>query len=376
MPPRERLRALLETHRFQQFIIAVIVINAATLGLETSVSTVERYGTVLTVVDHLALYIFVVELVARLYAYGWRFFRNPWNLFDAAIVTVSLLPTAGGLSVLRALRILRALRLISVVPSLRRVVTALLTAMPGMSSIVLLLALVLYVTAVMGTKLYHVTAPEYFGDLPTSLFTLFQMMTGDAWSDITREVMAVHPSAWVFFVAFMLVCTFVVLNLFIAVVVSAMEEEHAEESVQATEDLGRAVLAELATLRAEVRELRDRVPVTPNGGPGPAAKGRPRAAGNGAPDPVPSLGNTANGDARNTAANGDARPDVRSAGNGGPVSENAAANGDVRPEKNGGSDSRGARRDSRAARRNGGAKKPATRGAAGRRRGSASGQRE
>ncbi|WP_440088619.1 ion transporter [Streptosporangium sp. LJ11] len=369
MPPRERLRRLLETHRFQQFIIAVIVINAATLGLETSVSAVERYGTLLTLVDHLALYVFVAELAAKLYAYGWRFFRNPWNLFDAAIVTVSLLPTAGGLSVLRALRILRALRLISVVPSLRRVVTALLTALPGMSSIVLLLALVLYVTAVMGTKLYHVTAPEYFGDLPTSLFTLFQMMTGDAWSDITREVMAQHPSAWVFFVAFMLVCTFVVLNLFIAVVVSAMEEEHAEESMQATEDLGRAVLTELAALRAEVRELRDRVPVTPNGGPGPAAKGRPRAAGNGAPDPGPPLGNT--------AANGDARPE----GNGGLDSgdtasgdarntpSRTAANGDARPEGGGGSDPKGARR-------NGGARKPATRGAAGRRRGSASGQRE
>ncbi|OUC80485.1 ion transporter, partial [Streptosporangium minutum] len=259
---RERVRAALEAPRFHQVIIAIIVINAATLGLETSVTAVERYGTALAVVDHLALYIFVLELVAKMYVYRRGFFRDPWNLFDIMIVTVSLLPTAGGLSVLRALRILRALRLISVVPSLRRVVTALLTAVPGMTSIVVLLGLVLYVTAVMGTKLYHATAPEYFGDLPTSLFTLFQMMTGDAWSDITREVMDEHPSAWVFFVLFMLVCTFVVLNLFIAVVVSAMEDEHAEESVQATQDLGVAVLTELAALRAEVRELRERVPVT------------------------------------------------------------------------------------------------------------------
>ncbi|WP_449062726.1 ion transporter [Planomonospora algeriensis] len=260
---RERVRALLETSRFQQAVIAVIVVNAATLGLETSAEAVERYGTALSAVDHLALYFFTAELAAKIYAYGPRFFRDPWNLFDAAIVTVSLLPAAGGLSVLRALRILRALRLISVVPSLRRVVTALLTAVPGMTSIVLLLGLVLYVAAVMGTKLYGATSPEYFGELPTSLFTLFQMMTGDAWSDITREVMAEHPGAWVFFVLFMLVCTFVVLNLFIAVVVSAMEEEHAEESVQATEELGAAVLAELAALRAEVRELRDRVPPAP-----------------------------------------------------------------------------------------------------------------
>lgn len=262
MPVRERVRAALETSRFQQLIIAVIVINSATLGLETSATAVENYGTALMIVDHLALYVFVAELCVKIYAYGWRFFRNPWSLFDTAIVAISLMPMAEGLSVLRALRILRALRLISVVPSLRKVVTALLVAVPGMSSIVLLLGLVLYVTAVMGTKLYHLTAPEYFGDLPTSLFTLFQMMTGDAWSDITREVMAQHPSAWVFFVVFMLVCTFVVLNLFIAVVVSAMEEEHAEESVKATQDLGVAVLTELAELRAEMRELREKVSTT------------------------------------------------------------------------------------------------------------------
>ncbi|GIH96198.1 ion transporter [Planobispora siamensis] len=262
---RERVRAVLETSRFQQMIITVIVINAATLGLETSADVVGRYGTALTIVDHIALYVFVAELAAKVYVYRGRFFRDPWNLFDASIVLVSLLPTAGGLSVLRALRILRALRLISVVPSLRRVVTALLTAVPGMTSIVLLLGLVLYVAAVMSTKLYQSTAPAYFGDLPTSLFTLFQMMTGDGWSDITREVMDEHPWAWVFFVLFMLVCTFVVLNLFIAVVVSAMEEEHAEESVQATEELGTVVLAELAALRAEVRELRDRVAAAPNG---------------------------------------------------------------------------------------------------------------
>ncbi|MEV7006791.1 ion transporter [Streptosporangium sp. NPDC051022] len=270
VPLRERARAALEAQRFQQVIIAVIVINSATLGLETSAGAVERYGTALTVVDHVALYIFVAELLAKIYVYRGRFFLDPWNLFDTSIVMISLLPTAGGLSVLRALRILRALRLISVVPSLRKVVTALLNAVPGMTSIVLLLGLVLYVTAVMGTKLYHATAPDYFGDLPTSLFTLFQMMTGDGWSDITREVMDEHPSAWIFFVVFMLVCTFVVLNLFIAVVVSAMEDERDEENaratIRATEEMSAAVLAELTALRAEVRELRDRVPVTPGGG--------------------------------------------------------------------------------------------------------------
>ncbi|WP_424533818.1 ion transporter [Sphaerisporangium viridialbum] len=259
---RDRVRQALESQWFQRAIIAVIVVNAATLGVETSPSALASYGTVLHVVDRAALYVFVAELLAKMYVYRARFVRDPWNLFDTVIVAVSLMPTAGGLSVLRALRILRALRLISVVPSLRRVVSALLTAVPGMASIALLLALVLYVASVMATKLYGTASPDYFGDLPTSLFTLFQTMTGDGWSDINRDVMEHHPSAWVFFVIFVLICTFVVLNLFIAVVVSAMEEEHQRE--RGPGDSGGSVAAELAALRAEIAALREAMP-TPEG---------------------------------------------------------------------------------------------------------------
>ncbi|WP_405150727.1 ion transporter [Sphaerisporangium sp. NBC_01403] len=258
---RDRVRQALESQWFQRAIVAVIVVNAATLGVETSPSALASYGTVLHVVDRAALYVFVAELLAKMYVYRARFVRDPWNLFDTVIVAVSLMPTAGGLSVLRALRILRALRLISVVPSLRRVVSALLTAVPGMASIALLLALVLYVASVMATKLYGAASPDYFGDLPTSLFTLFQTMTGDGWSDINRDVMEHHPSAWVFFVIFVLICTFVVLNLFIAVVVSAMEEEHQRERVPGDSgDSGGSVAAELAALRAEIAALRAAMP--------------------------------------------------------------------------------------------------------------------
>ncbi|MEV5410364.1 ion transporter [Thermopolyspora sp. NPDC052614] len=249
---RERVRQVVEARWFQRLIIGVILFNAATLGVETSATMVDRYGWYLHVLDQIALYVFVVEMLAKLYVYRLRFFTDPWNLFDAAIVSISFIPAAGEVSVLRALRILRALRLISAVPSLRRVVAALLSAIPGMASIALLLALVLYVAAVMAAKLFGATSPEFFGDLPTSLFTLFQMMTGDAWSDIAREVMAQHPMAWVFFIVFVLICTFVVLNLFIAVVVNAMEEEHKAE--EAVDD---AILTQIAELRAELREMRE-----------------------------------------------------------------------------------------------------------------------
>lgn len=258
---RERTQAVLTHRRFQRFIVAVILVNAATLGLETFPAVVERHGALLTVVDHVALYIFVAELAAKIYVERRQFVRDPWNVFDFVIVAIALAPSTGGLSVLRSLRILRALRLLSVVPSLRRVVSALLRAMPGMSSIVVLLALVLYVAAVMATKLYGGAAPDRFGSLPTSLFTLYQTMTGDDWGNIAREVMSRHPSAWIFFTIFILVCTFVVLNLFMAVVVSAMDEESAEERA-ALEDTTahhtQRILEELAELRKEVAELRRR----------------------------------------------------------------------------------------------------------------------
>jgi voltage-gated sodium channel len=256
---RERTRALIEHPRFQRLIVGIILLNAATLGMETVPAIEADYAHLLSAVDHVALYIFVAELLAKVYVERSRFLRDPWNIFDAVIVGIALAPFAGGLSVLRSLRILRALRLLSVVPSLRRVVSALLRAMPGMSSIVLLLSLVLYVAAVMATKLYGETAPSRFGSLPTSLFTLYQTMTGDDWGNIAREVMRFHPAAWVFFTIFILVCTFVVLNLFMAVVVSAMDEESAAERAELEDHetvSTQRILDELVALRREVAELR------------------------------------------------------------------------------------------------------------------------
>lgn len=260
---RDRARALVEDRRFQLFIIWVIVVNAGTLGLETSPAVTNSIGGLLHVADRIMLAIFVVELACRLYAYGWRFFTDPWNVFDFLIVGVSLLPTSGPFSVLRALRILRALRLISAVPAMRRVVSGLLAAVPGMASIGALLALIIYVAAVMATKLFGGIAPHFFGDLGTTLFTLFQTMTGEGWPDVAREVMAAAPLAWIFFVIYILVSSFAVLNLFIAVIVSGMEKQVTDDLVEA-EDRHAAdqaasdklILEELRALRSEVAELR------------------------------------------------------------------------------------------------------------------------
>ncbi len=251
MTRREQVQKLVESNRFQRAIIAVIVVNALTLGLETSDAIMAAAGGLLHALDRVMLAIFIVELALRLYAHRWRFFRDPWSVFDFLVIGLSVVPASGGLSVLRALRILRALRLVSAVPGMKKVVSGLLAAIPAMMSIIVLLGLVLYVGAVLATELYGTTAPEHFGDLGDSLFTLFQVMTGEAWPDIAHQVLPTHPSAWIFFVCFILVSTFVVLNLFTAVVVSAMEPERQEETkIDAT------LLAEIRALRAEIEGLR------------------------------------------------------------------------------------------------------------------------
>jgi voltage-gated sodium channel len=260
---RGQLRAFLDQKWFVNLVLVVILANALVLGAETMVSGTAH--EVLLVIDHTMLGFFVVELLLRIVAHGRRFFRDPWNLFDLAVVGVAVLPASESLSALRALRVLRVLRVITVVPSLRRVVDGLLRAVPGMGAVGALLVLVIYVSAVIATGLFAKSAPEYFGNLGTSLFTLFQAMTGEAWPDIARAVMEDHPGAWIFFVLYILVVGFAVLNLFIAVIVNGMEEiseEERRDDAQKDERLDNLaaqngeILAELRSLRARLDEDR------------------------------------------------------------------------------------------------------------------------
>ncbi|MES0809397.1 ion transporter [Roseibium sp. SCPC15] len=260
---RNQVKALVTSRRWEIGIISIIVLNAVTLGLETSPAVMEQIGGILLFFDRVILGIFVVELILRLYAHGLRFFKDPWSIFDFLIVGISLMPASGAFTVLRSLRILRVLRLISVVPSLRRVIGGLVAALPGMGSIVVLMALVFYVFAVMATKLYGETFPDWFGDLGASLYTLFQIMTLESWSmGIVRPVMEVYPLSWLFFVPFILCTAFTVLNLFIGIIVSAMQEEHdaeADANRQAIHDDTGLILEEVKALRAELQELRVKV---------------------------------------------------------------------------------------------------------------------
>lgn len=267
----ERLRQWVTSPRTERFILALIILNAITLGLETSAWVTARVGPVLEVLDTVVLAIFVLEVVARIAVHRASFFKDPWSLFDLAVVSIALVPAAGPFSVLRALRILRVLRMITLVPSLRRVVGALISALPGMGSITLLLGLIFYVASVMATKLYGADFPQWFGSIPASAYSLFQVMTLESWSmGIVRPVMEVHPYAWLFFVPFILCTTFTMLNLFIGIVVNAMQSEHEEEAKaerhkleadlrQASEERQQVhaeEAADIAALRGEIAELR------------------------------------------------------------------------------------------------------------------------
>ena len=250
---REKLQRLIESSRFEWTITAVIIANAIVLGLETVPAFMRDYGGVLMLLDKAAIAIFVAEIALKLFVYRHRFFASGWNVFDLLIVGVALVPVSQQFSVLRALRILRVLRLISVVPSMRQVVQGLLGAIPSMGTVIALLSLIFYIGAVMATKLFGQAFPQWFGTIGESLYSLFQIMTLESWSmGIVRPVMEQFPYAWAFFVPFILATSFIVLNLFIAIIVTAMEQESNEEAVHEREE----ILREIRALRRDVAELK------------------------------------------------------------------------------------------------------------------------
>ena len=261
---REEVRRRVESPRVQKAIMVLIMINAVILGLETVPAAMAQYGDILIAVDQVILGVFVIEILLRIYAHRLSFFRDPWSIFDFAVVSIALVPASGPFAVLRALRILRVLRLLTLVPSMRRVVGALLASIPGLGSIALVLMLIYYVFAVIATKLFGENFPQWFGSIGESLYSLFQIMTLESWSmGIVRPVMVEHPNAWIFFIVFILIATFTMLNLFIAIIVNAMqtfteqENEARRSALDETRDHIEADLhREVADLRAEIAGLR------------------------------------------------------------------------------------------------------------------------
>jgi voltage-gated sodium channel len=258
------LQAFLARPAVANSVLALIIINAVILGLETSQAVMQAWGPTLVALDKAILAVFVVEIVLRIVAHRGAFFRDAWSVFDLVVVAIALAPASGPFAVLRALRVLRVLRILTIVPSMRRVVGGLLSAIPGLGSIAAVLALIFYVFAVIATKLFGADFPDWFGTLGGSLYTLFQVMTLESWSmGIVRPVMEQFPYAWAFFIPFILVATFTMLNLFIGVIVSAMQsftDADKAETIAAVDEAREHIEADLHSevraLRGEIAELR------------------------------------------------------------------------------------------------------------------------
>jgi voltage-gated sodium channel len=250
------LRRIVESPRFQRLITGLIIVNAIMLGLETSDAVMRRIGDALIVADRVIVAVFVLEILAKIVVYRRDFVRDPWNLFDFTVIGLSILPATNAFSVFRAFRVLRVLRLISAVPSMRQVVLGLLNAIPGMATTAGLLLLAFYVFAVIATEMFGSTFKDWFGSLGASMYSLFQIMTLESWSmGIVRPVMEVYPWAWAFFVPFIIVTSFAVLNLFVAIIVNAMSAEAVAETTASAHADSERVLEEIAALRAQIADL-------------------------------------------------------------------------------------------------------------------------
>lgn len=257
MISRAKLADWIERPLVRNAIICVILFNAVLLGLETSDEAMAAAGPLISALDTLCLAIFVAELVLKIYSQGLRFWKSGWNLFDFAIVGAALIPGSDTISVLRALRILRVLRVVSVAPRLRRVVEGFVTALPGMASVFLLMAIIFYIGAVMATDLFGGAFPDWFGSLARSAFSLFQIMTLESWAmGVVRPVMEIFPFAWMFFVPFILLTTFAVVNLLVGLIVNSMQDAHHQEDGEKTDVYRDEVLARLGAIEAELRSLK------------------------------------------------------------------------------------------------------------------------
>lgn len=252
----EKISSLVRSSLFQNFIIGIIIINGVTMGLETSKPIMVEFGSILNIFDKVVITIFTIEIIMRIYVHRVSFFKDGWSLFDFFIVAISLVPSSAGFEILRILRVLRLFRLVTVIPQMRKIVLALVSVIPGMMSIAGLLVLLFYIFAIMSVQLFGDTFPEWFGTLGESFYTLFQIMTLESWSmGIARPIMEVHPYAWTFFIPFIFVVTFIMINLIIAIVVDAMNE---------IKDLDNSALIEEIHInddntQDEIKKLRDEI---------------------------------------------------------------------------------------------------------------------
>jgi len=256
---RERVKVLVESDRFNNIVFIVIVISSIAIGLETY-DLDEQGLSFLNGLDQVFMTVFVLEITLRLYAMRLEFVKDPWCIFDFIVVGVALVPQAGVLAVFRVLRVLRAFRLVSRIPELKLVAESLIYSVRGLTAVAMLLTIVIYVFAVLSTVLFSSSGPEgeeYFGTLGRSLYSLFQVMTLESWSNGIVRLLMEREGWWVglYFVIFIFMTTFTFLNMFVAIFTNTVValESDAEDGMHS--DV-RRLLTKVDDLHAEVVALR------------------------------------------------------------------------------------------------------------------------
>ena len=249
---------------FEYAIISFILLSAVVLGLETSPALAADYGVWFETTHQIILVIFILEAALKITAVAprvGRYFGDGWNLFDFSIILLSLIPATGELALIaRLARLMRVLRLISTIPKLRLIVETLMRSIPSMGHVMLLMSIIFYVYAIAGYHLFHQHDPEHWGDLGLSMLTLFRVVTLEDWTDVMYTALELYSWAWLYFVSFIFVGTFVIINLFIAVVLNNLEEAKAERLAELRQPASRDdLLKELAATQSALTRLRERM---------------------------------------------------------------------------------------------------------------------
>jgi voltage-gated sodium channel len=261
---KEFAKNIVQRTQFENSIIALILLNAAILGLETAPALVLNYGNWFELGHQLILTVFIIEAVLKITAVAPRlklYFGDGWNLFDFSVILLALIPATGELAIIaRLVRLLRVLRLISTIPELRLIVATLMRSIPSMGNVILLMAIIFYMYAIAGYHLFHVHDPVHWGTLGLSLLTLFRVVTLEDWTDVMYTAMEANDWAWIYFVSFIVMGTFVIINLFIAIVINNLEQAKAEQLKIMRQPVSRdELLDELAITQQALSRLRARM---------------------------------------------------------------------------------------------------------------------
>ena len=251
---------------FEYTIIALILLNGVFLGLGTSPVLDQQYGDLLHLGNQIVLGVFIVEALLKMIALAPRvdmYFRDGWNVFDFLVIVFSLIPATGEFAmVARLARLLRVLRLISAIRELRLIVAALVRSIPSVGHVMLLMSIIVYIYAIIGYQLFHEHDPMHWRSLGISVLTLFNIITLEGWTVVMDNAMQLHSWAWVYFVSFVVAGTFVVINLFIAIIINNLDEAKAERLRELEPPVSRAeLLRELRTTRDALRRLEQRLEV-------------------------------------------------------------------------------------------------------------------